>query len=301
MVHDAEQQVVEKIESVIQEDVGRNVGALFSSARGGLYKAAKAFSPMSSPHIGLITGFFVPTGKPPAGETDGPLGAALLASGFRKIGIPCRLATDEPCRGACRAALIGAGIDDVPLDVVAVNTDVTGLISTWHLEGITHVISIERCGRSIDGTPRNLRGVDIGSYTMLLDDLFLGGPWLKIAIGDGGNEIGMGSIPRHLISKHVKFGELIACVTPADHLIVAGVSNWGAYGLLGALAAVHIEWRANLWSCLDAVLDQRILETMVFDGPSVDGITGQRVLTVDGLELAKHHEKLYMIRELVRL
>ena len=32
--------------------------------------------------VGLITGFFVPLGSPPAAETDGPVGAALLARGL---------------------------------------------------------------------------------------------------------------------------------------------------------------------------------------------------------------------------
>ena len=44
----------------------------------------------------------------------------------------------------------------------------------------------------------------------------------------------------------------IACATPADHLIVAGVSNWGAYALIGALAVIRDDWRAALIDCLDA-------------------------------------------------
>jgi len=67
-----------------------------------------------------------------------------------------------------------------------------------------------------------MRGLDISSYTAPLDELFTAGPWETIAIGDGGNEIGMGSLPRELIAQHVDHGETIACVTPARHLIVAG-------------------------------------------------------------------------------
>ena len=59
---------------------------------------------------------------------------------------------------------------------------------------ITHAMSIERCGRSADGAPRNMRGEDISAYTTPLDDLFSAGPWDTIAIGDGGNEIGMGRL-----------------------------------------------------------------------------------------------------------
>ena len=50
-----------------------------------------------------------------------------------------------------------------------------------------------------------------------------------IGIGDGGNEIGMGKIPHETIVKNIPNGDLIHCRVPTDHLIVAGVSNWGVY------------------------------------------------------------------------
>ena len=149
-------------------------------------------------------------------------------------------------RGACAAALAGAGVPDVATDAVALGAPLVPLIETWRRAGITHAISIERCGRSADGAPRNMRGEDIGSYTAPLDDLFSAGPWETIAVGDGGNEIGMGAISRSLIARHIAHGETIASVTPAQHLIVAGVSNWGAYALIGALAALREDWRRTL-------------------------------------------------------
>ncbi len=41
-----------------------------------------------------------------------------------------------------------------------------------------------------------MRGTDISAYAAPLDRLFSAGPWRTIAIGDGGNEIGMGGVPR---------------------------------------------------------------------------------------------------------
>jgi hypothetical protein len=219
----------------------------------------------------------------------------LLAKGLAEIGIACRLATDEPCRNACLAALAGAGATGVPVDT----GDIATMIDTWRRAGITHAISIERCGRSADGAPRNMRGLDISSYTAPLDDLFIAGPWETIAVGDGGNEIGMGSLPRGLIGQHVDHGETIACTTPAQHLIVAGVSNWGAYGLLGALAALRPDWRERLLACLDVEHDKAVLEATVNNGPAVDGVSRLRAMTVDNLELAVHHNKLREIRALV--
>jgi hypothetical protein len=246
--------------------------------------------------VGLITGFYVPQGSPPAAETDGPVGAALLAKGLEAVGIPCRLATDEPCRGACVAALTGAGLSGVPVDAAGV----PAMIETWRRAQITHAISIERCGRSADGAPRNMRGLDIGSYTAPLDELFTAGPWETIAIGDGGNEIGMGSLPRELIAQYVDHGGTIACVTPTRHLIVAGVSNWGAYGLLGALAALRPDWRERLLVCLDETIDKGVLEATVNNGPAVDGVSRLRTMTVDNLDMAIHHSKLREIRALVK-
>ena len=144
-----------------------------------------------------------------------------------------------------------------------------------------------------------MRGLDISSYTAPLDELFTAGPWETIAIGDGGNEIGMGSLSRELIAQHVEHGETIACVTPARHLIVAGVSNWGAYALIGALAALREDWRAKLLACLDEAIDKAILKATVDRGPAVDGVSRLRAMTVDNLEMAVHHGKLREIRALV--
>jgi hypothetical protein len=288
--------LVDEIERLIQVDVGRHVTALFEATRGGLWAAASALAMAPAARVGLITGFYVPQGSPPAAETDGPIGAALLAKGLEAVGITCRLATDEPCRGACAAALTGAGLSGVPVDAATV----PALVETWRRAQITHAISIERCGRSVDGAPRNMRGLDISSYTAPLDDLFTAGPWETIAVGDGGNEIGMGSLPRELIAQHVDHGETIACVTPAQHLIVAGVSNWGAYALLGALAVLRPDWRERMLACLDEKLDQAVLEATVSNGPAVDGVSRLRAMTVDNLDMAIHHGKLREIRALVQ-
>jgi len=287
---------VDGIESLIHEEVGRNIDGLFTATKGGLWQASSALASGIKPSVGMITGFYVPLGTPPAAETDGPVGAAMLAGALHRVGVPCRMVTDEPCRGTCAAALRGG---DIPLDIVPLGGSVEEVITLWRELGITHALSIERCGRSADGAPRNMRGEDISAFTTPLDDLFLAGPWQRIAIGDGGNEIGMGSVPASLIGEFVAHGEKIACATPADHLMVAGVSNWGAYALIAALAILRPDWRAALIDCLDPARDEAILRAMVNDGPAVDGVTRQRTLTVDSLPMEVHHAKLRAIRAVV--
>jgi len=281
------------IEALIHVDVGRNISALCAAAKGGLYSAATALA--DALQVGIITGFYVPRGTPPAAETDGPVGAALLLAGLARIGIPGRLATDAPCAPACEAALRGAGIG-IPLDVVPLDAPLDAAIEAWRAAGVTHALSIERCGRAADGRPRNLVGLDIGAHTAPLDDLFLAGPWDTLAIGDGGNEIGMGALPLGLVAADIANGDAIACVTPANHLVVAGVSNWGAYALLAALAVLRPEWRKTLLATLDPELDRQILEVMVQEGPAVDGISRAQAMTVDNLPLDLHHAKLAAIR-----
>jgi D-glutamate cyclase len=299
--HSAIGTAIDAIEAVIHQDVGRNIAPLFAAARGGLRGAVAALAELGdigTGTVGLITGFYVPGGTPPAAETDGPVGVALLAHALRHVGVPSRVCTDELCAPACRAAL--AGVADVPLDVVPLGGSVDPVIATWRARDVRLAVAIERCGRTADGTARNMRGDDIGAYTTLLDDLFLAGPWDTIAVGDGGNEMGMGALPRSLIGAHVAHGEAIACVTPATHLIVSGVSHWGAYALIGGLAVARADWRPALLECLAPGLDRHILETTVRDGPAVDGVTREQTLTIDSLDCATHHRVLEAIRALAR-
>lgn len=295
----AERALVDRIEHAVQTDVGRNIGELCAAARGGLWSAASALAAAQPCRVGLITGFFVPLGSPPAAETDGPIGVALLVRALADIGIPCRLATDAPCHNACAVALSAAGTPQTPIDAVEIGEPLGPVITAWRAAGITHAIAVERCGRSADGTPRNMRGQDIGAHTALLDELFTAGPWETIAVGDGGNEIGMGALPRALVAQYVAHGETIACVTPARHLIVAGVSHWGAYALIAALAVIRKDWREHLLRRLDPAFDRQILEATLRDGPAVDGVSRVQTPTIDNFDLAFHHETLRRVRALV--
>jgi D-glutamate cyclase-like protein len=194
---------------VVHRDVGRNIAPLFAATRGGLRDAVSAIANTPGP-IGLITGFYVPGGIPPAAETDGPVATALLARALRRVGIACRICTDAPCVSACVAALAAADAIDVAIDVVPLGGDVAEAIATWRAYRVKLAIAIERCGRTKDGTARNMRGEDISAETTLLDGLFLAGPWDTAAIGDGGNEIGTGGLSRALVADCIAHGETIA-------------------------------------------------------------------------------------------
>jgi len=269
------------IEALVCRDVGRKTAQLIEASAGGLAAAAEALAGARS--VGLITGFFVPRGDVAAPETDGPVGTALLAGALAACGVPTRIAVDTPCAAAVRAA-VDAAEEAVPVDEVGVDdrAGLARLIDAWREAGVSHVLAIERCGRAADGRPRNMRGVDVSPWTAPLEDLFLAGPWTRLAIGDGGNEIGMGRLPSGLIARTVPNGADIACVVPCDHLVVAGVSNWGAYGLMAALAVVRPDWRGTIARFLTAERDLAVTRAIVERAGAVDGVTARREATVDG-------------------
>jgi hypothetical protein len=269
------------IEALVCRDVGRKTDELIAASVGELAAAGQALARATS--VGLITGFFVPRGEVAAPETDGPVGTALLAAALAACGVPVRIAVDTPCVGAVRAAVAQAG-ESVEVDEVAVEdrAGLDDLTVRWLQAGVSHAVAIERCGRSPDGRPRNMRGVDVSAWTAPFDDLFLGGPWRKLAVGDGGNEIGMGKLPAGLIARFVPNGASIACVTSCDHLVVAGVSNWGAYGLMAALAVLRPDWSPTIGRFLTAECDLAVTCATVDKAGAVDGVTARREATVDG-------------------
>jgi hypothetical protein len=285
------------LEAIVCRDVGRKTQALIDASRGELESAAASLANAGS--VGLITGFYVPRGDTPAAETDGPVGTALLAAALAACGVAVRVAVDEPCAAAVRAALAEAG-EEVALDVVPVSeaAEIDRVAEKWRAAGVSHAVAIERCGPSPDGRPRNMRGADVSAWTAPLDRLFTAHPWVRIGVGDGGNEIGMGRLPAGLIARTVPNGEQIACVTSCDHLIVAGVSNWGAYGLMAALALQRPDWAPTLGRFLTARRDAAVTRATVDEAGAVDGVTARREPTVDGFAAAVHADVIDGLRRI---
>ena len=262
-----------------------------------------------------MTGFYLVHGEPPCCETDGPPGAAHLAAGLRRAGIPCRVVTDRPSVGAVKAALGATDLPgDNPLDVASVvtgdnGTPIEDIHAAWRgLERpLTHVVAIERIGPAADGVPYNAHGVDMSPYNAPLERLFTGGPWTTIGIGDGGNELGMGSIPRAVIEEHVRNCARIACAVPADHPMVCGVSNWGAIGILAALALLRPALGPRLLQGLTRDADHQILEACVQRGPAVSVPTWHKwphvpvqCMAVDGVPWELHADLLEAVVALAR-
>jgi len=298
---------IARIEEICGRDVGRGIVPLVRAARGALLAAARSIAQHPRPHVVILTGFFIPRGQPPAAETDGPVGSAHLAAALARAGVAVRLVTDELCQGAVAAAARAAGVGpELPFHVIAPeprDEDISSLLTAWSAADppVSHLIAIERVGPAHDGRCRNMRGEDVSRYTAPLEKLFRSDNGVTIAIGDGGNELGMGSLPRSLVATSVTGGERIGCTVVCDHLVVCGVSNWGAVALAAALALLRPDWRASLTAELHVEADRKILAAAVDEGPAVDGVTGRQELSVDGLAWEVHAEVLERILEGGRL
>jgi hypothetical protein len=257
-----------------------------------------------------VTGFYIADADPPAGETDGPLGALFLARALTPLGISVSFETDSFCKRALQAGLKACGLDESvkvltmppprhPWDVW-LKLDWRGFV--LHA-GITHLVALERVGPSYLGSCYTMRGLDITALTspahLVFENARERPPITTIGIGDGGNEIGMGKISPEVIGRNIPNGELIACRVATDHLIVCGVSNWGAYALAAGVALLR---GAKLDpSLLDVEKEREYLRIMVEQGPLVDGVTAQPTVTVDGLPFEEYVKPLVHVRDILRV
>jgi hypothetical protein len=209
----------------------------------------------------------------------------FLARAFPHLGIPTVLFSD-----AAGYQALWAGLEHLELTTAVPLIDLTITLDpavVWHsARPVTHLVAVERCGPTAAGRNHTMRGRDITDLTAPAHLLFEGPrDYLTIGIGDGGNEIGMGKVPFATVCKNIPNGDVVACRTATDYLIVAGVSNWGAY----ALAAGMMVLRGNVdTSLFDADRERALLELLVERGPLVDGVSGQRTATVDGLSFEEY-------------
>jgi hypothetical protein len=273
---------------------------LFTATAGDFQAACRSIAGRPDGALDLVTGFYVPNGSPPAYETDGPLGCVFLMRALIHL-LPA-LSVGSPrwdCSRAMRCGLEHSATDT--REDLLIEDFTGGLYSDLHLKRkgpepeLAHVIAIEHVGRATDGRYYSMRGNDITRFTKTYDETFLiQRTHVTIGIGDGGNEIGMGKIPHETIVKNIPNGDLIHCRVPTDFLIVAGVSNWGAYALAAGIYVLRgVKPPPDLF---DPDREREILEVMVREGPLVDGVTGRQTATVDGLSWDEYAKPLVRIR-----
>ena len=273
------------IDQLLALDPGaRGIAGFF--VRGGAAAAARSLARGTDALI--TTGFAVGPGEP---ETDGPPGAASLGRALRLLGKRVRFVTDAVTVPPLHAALEALG-ERLPIETFhpgASPEEAARRLLAEHKP--SHLVAIERPGRARDGDYKNARGASVRDWNAPLDALFLvpARGRTTIGVGDGGNEIGMGNV-RARVARTSPVLRAIASVVTVDHLVVAGTSNWGAYGIVAELSA--LAGRDLLHGAED---ERRMVEACVRAG-AVDGLTRRSEATVDGLPLAAHVGMLELLR-----
>ena len=337
--------VLNRMRDLVQEDVGQR-GLRTEAGRNLINTCADDFrlvcqslATTANAGLAIVTGFFIPTAQPPAGETDGPLGAVFLARALAPLGVKVALISDAFCERALRAGLAACGLQSqAPVIVLPASAAAQAMSPDAYCRTvlsqvpfpITHLLAIERVGPShtleslqqqmqqggalgqayldfLDAVPpehqnrcHTMRGRDITDLMSPAHHLF---EWAQqranlttIGIGDGGNEIGMGKIPWDVIDRNIRGGGLVACRVPTEHLLVCGISNWGAYALTAGI------WRLRGHALHPLLADpeneHKILRVMVEHGPLVDGVTGQPTLSVDAQAFDDYIKVLPMLAAL---
>lgn len=275
------------LEAELAQGASRGADKLAPHAAGGLERAARHLARTPSP-IALFTGFYVEHASSPAAETDGPLTVMAIAEALFALGREAVIVTDEPCAPVLTRLVSEAGLPPATLFVPETPEEVLPALKT---RGVETVFAIERPGRAIDGRCYSMRARDLSAHTLAFDPVFSPrSGFMRLAAGDGGNEIGMGALPKSALFRHIDQGETIASATGADALIVTGVSHWTGYALAAAMTAIAPE-DAAVWR--DAVSDARECHRLsaALSAGAVDGVTAQSAPTIDGLPLDTHLAK----------
>ncbi len=213
-------------------------------------------------------------------ETDGPVGAIAMYEAFEKLGaspsIVCGRPLSQALAARYRVLEIRVGDHDQR------EHEAQEALEQFRPDAI---ISIERPGQAADGGYYNMRGESISENTACFDTFMNMSDCPTIAIGDGGNEIGMGKVAEALQGLNI-----VPSTTTCDELIVADVSNWGAYGIISFLSV----W--NKRDLLGEIVPLDILRYISELG-SVDGVTRINQLTEDGLDVSEGESVLLELRQ----
>jgi len=268
----------EQIEGLVLQHDRRGMTLIRPHLPGGYCRRAAQLLVQNRGTVAIGTGFPVSQ----TFESDGPIGAIALYRVLAHLGsapvmvcappisrvlaLACRtyelpIADWEPSRGAIREAL------DALRPVLAV--------------------SVERAGRTADGRYYNMKREDITDATAKYDLFLEECACPSVAFGDGGNEIGMGNVHRALADT-----DIIASVTTCDELVIASVSNWGVYGVIGLMSAM-------VGKDLFPLFDIHEIADFLFANGCVDGVTRYVAPGEDGFPISIGVEIVCQIRALV--
>lgn len=252
------------LESLLLQQGKRGMEQVAATLEPGYLARSLNYLVHAQGEVWLLSGF-------PVGDTfenDGPLGALALARALLAAKRPCRLLCSRPLFAYMQELL---PCTEFPIMGREASQALAMQLLTTHSPAL--LLAIERVGMAADGHYYSMRGQCLSGRVAELDWLVRGAGCPVIAIGDGGNEIGMGKVNQALASLPIT-----PCVTGCTELIPATVSNWAGYVLAAWLMALQGRF-------LHEVFDLQQEAQRMQQAGAVDGLTGQAELSEDGFAL----------------
>jgi hypothetical protein len=307
---------VNRLQEIIGSDAGgRGMKALI--VQGDLYEASRLLGrlPPASTVV-VLSGFPCCVTHDPPTETDGPPGTMAIVRSAVALGHRALVVVDDCNEKVFQASLNGlalpAGVKSPEMHSFPPHLSEDDEKRFQKLASECKLlIACERAGLAKDGHCYTMRGIDMNAAGLIapLHRFVTEAQAPFIAIGDGGNELGMGKVLAN-IQKSIANADKIACVVPADHLIAAGVSNWGGYALAAGAALCRVEQlveegssespadlvAAFLAKCVPTADEETDLLHRAVAAGCRDGVSGKMEATVDGMPLETSLQCLRDIR-----
>ncbi len=260
----------------------------------------------------LTSGFFDPPSM--IAEADGPIGAALLARALcAMLDVTPVFLTEVANLRHMKALAHAAGmevLDDLdlarttpfkaviiplPIDPKRAEREAVAQLDRVKPAALIAIEKPSPCplGRYHTGVGLDVTDV-VGKIDWIVNEARRRGiP--TIGIGDGGNEVGMGSI-LGVIQEVIPTGKIIGTPLITDLLVVAAIANWGAYGIEACLAAA-LHMPEAIHSLAD---ERRVIEAAANTG-LIDPCTGVANGWVDGTPPSCSEAILELLRQMVEL
>jgi hypothetical protein len=222
------------------------------------WRAARLILDHPGSRVAVVSGTYNPVHFP-GGETDGPIGAAVVGRVLAQLGHRITFCCERQIEPAMRrfaeiaglrpgGAGLRPGRAGVPFDFEGLDigdpSGHAGLAARF--DG---AVFIEKIGANRKGVHHTSSGLssdtDDADLSGFVREMNAAGKW-SIGLGDGGNEIGFGVIEQ-TVRKLVRYGDTCRC--PCGGGIATSlattvcfpcaISNWGAYAILAALALIR--------------------------------------------------------------
>lgn len=273
-------------------------------------------------HVFLVTGWgtfpFLPHG-----ETDGPPGIASLARAI-SIGLgalPIIIAGNKDMEPVCKTveaaevlvsnydeakAIFGAVATSITFPVLSKEESQKFAVSLLDRYKPAAIISVETAGPNKKGVKHVSTGFDVEAKDKMpsMEYIFTEASArgiLTIAVLDGGNEIGAGTI-EECVKQVLPYADVCQCpcksgiasVIKTDIVFPVAIANWGAYAITAMMA--YLLQKEELLH--DASIERRMLEANIRAG-GFDAHYGRACMSVDSVDHLANEGVVTILKKII--